>query len=95
MTHRLSETYRGCHVLIEAVSDDGHGMRLHRTITRQLGARLVVVEEHSGPCLAASALVNEAMTDALRDARETVNRLLGGWHPVYTQSACAETLLAR
>jgi len=87
MAQQLSETYRGFHVLIEAVPHDGHGhgVRLRRTITRQLGGRLMAVRERDGTGFSHVASSSDSLADALRDAREAIDRLLGGWHPSYTQ----------
>ncbi|MGE8508963.1 MAG: DNA-binding protein [Paraburkholderia terricola] len=85
MAQQLSETYRGFHVLIEAVPHDSHGVRLRRTITRQLGGRLMAVRERGGTGFSHLASSSESLADALRDAREAIDRLLGGWHPSYTQ----------
>jgi hypothetical protein len=89
MAQRLSETYRGFHVVIEVVADDASNARLHRTITRQLGERLIAVQEHSETRTLAAPISSSALADALRDAREAVNTLLGGWHPAYTQEQSA------
>ncbi|CAB3730006.1 DNA-binding protein [Paraburkholderia rhynchosiae] len=90
----LSDTYRGFHVLIETVSDDGQSLRVQRTITRQLGERVLTVDARCETCIAPQ-FARETLADALRDAREAVDRLLGGWHPAYAQMQSSQPPSAR
>ena len=93
MTQLLFESYRCFDLLIEAdetVCADGRHVRVHRTITRQLGERTlsVATRGETTPCSARPS--QQALADALRDAREAVDRLLGGWHPAYSQPPAFE-----
>jgi uncharacterized protein (DUF2249 family) len=86
MAQRHSETYRGFHILVENVSDDGRSVRLRRKLTRQLGERYAVNYEHQGPAWHLAFGAETAFADAIREAREAVDTLLGGWHPAYSSS---------
>ena len=93
MTQRLCESYRGFDLLIEAVDTvcaDGRHVRVHRTITRQLGERTLSVATRGETTPCSARLSQQALADALRDAREAVDRLLGGWHPAYSQAPAFE-----
>jgi hypothetical protein len=86
MTQQISDMYRGYQLVIEAAPHEARGVTLRRRITRQLGERLIVDQQHSeSASYPASETVN-AMAAALRDAREAVDRLLGGWHTAYVQT---------
>jgi len=87
MTQRLSETYRGFDLLIEALpADDEQRIRVQRTITRKLGERMLTVDTRCDTTAYSTATSHELLTNALRDAREAVDRLLGGWHSAYAQA---------
>jgi hypothetical protein len=87
MTQRLSETYRGFDLLIEALpADDAQHIRVQRTITRKLGERMLTVDTRCETTEYSTATSHELLTNALRDAREAVDRLLGGWHPAYAHA---------
>lgn len=87
MTQRLSETYRGFDLLIEALpADDMQRIRLQRTITRKLGERMLTVDTRCDTTAYSTDTSHELLTNALRDAREAVDRLLGGWHPAYAHA---------
>jgi hypothetical protein len=83
MTHEHSETYRGYRIRIEGVPEDSHGVKIRRTLARQLGERHAARYEHEEPSVCPADAVEDALANAIRDAREAVDRLLGGWHPSY------------
>lgn len=87
MAEKISEMYRGYQLVIEAVPHENGGVTLRRRITRRLGQRLIVNHDYSETRSHPASGTGKAMTAALRDAREAVDRLLGGWHSVYAQSA--------
>jgi hypothetical protein len=41
--------------------------------------------EHTDAGSRPASEAEDALSQAIRDARETVNRLLGGWHEAYAQ----------
>ncbi|RAS17751.1 DNA-binding protein [Paraburkholderia bryophila] len=87
MAENVNETYRGYQLVIEAAPHENGAVTLRRTIARRLGQRLLVEHEHNETALhPASGTVSLTVT-ALRDAREAVDRLLGGWHSHYTHGA--------
>jgi len=85
MTQKISEMYRGYQLLIEVAPHENRGVTLRRRIARQLGERLVVDQEHSETASHPASETGKAIAAALRDAREAVDRLLGGWHTAYAQ----------
>jgi len=87
MTQPLSEIYRGFDLLIEALpADDAQRIRVKRTITRKLGERMLTVDTRCDTTAYSTDTSHELLTNALRDAREAVDRLLGGWHPAYAHA---------
>jgi len=85
MAQAHNETYRGFQIEVEAVADDGRSLRVRRQITRQLGERYTARYEHTDAGSRPASEAEDALSQAIRDARETVNRLLGGWHEAYAQ----------
>lgn len=83
MTHEHSETYRGYRIRVEGVPGDGHGLKIRRTLARQLGDHHAARYEHEAPGVHLADALDDAFADAIRDAREAVDRLLGGWHSAY------------
>ncbi|SDH94864.1 hypothetical protein SAMN05216466_11547 [Paraburkholderia phenazinium] len=83
MAHEHSETYRGFRIRVEGISEDDHSVQIRRTLARQLGERYAARYEHEARGVHPANAVESAFADAIRDARETVDRLLGGWHPAY------------
>lgn len=84
MAEKVNETYRGYQLVIEVAPHENGAVTLRRKISRRLGHRLLVEHENNETALhPASGTVSLTVT-ALRDAREAVDRLLGGWHSDYT-----------
>jgi hypothetical protein len=87
-TRRHGETYRGYRIEVEQIVDAG-GVSVRRTLSRRLGERYAAVSCHASPAGDDSRLPQPARAarrsfdDAIQEAREAVDRLLGGWHPAY------------
>jgi len=81
---RHCEMYRGFQIRVEGVPDDGRSVQFRRRITRRLGERYAVDYAHTEPVSHPACAAQEAFADAIRDAREAVDRLLGGWHDAHS-----------
>jgi hypothetical protein len=89
MAQAHSETYRGFQIQVEAISDDARGLQFRRQITRQLGEHYTVRYERTDFGWHPAGEAEDALLEAIRDAREAVSRLLGGWHEAYSPEAIA------
>ena len=89
MAQAHSETYRGFQIQVEAISDDARGLQFRRQITRQLGEHYTARYERTDFGWHPTSEAEDALLQAIRDTREAVNRLLGGWHEAYAPEAMA------
>lgn len=83
MAREHSETYRGFRIQLKGVSNDGYSVKIRRTLARQLGERYAARYESEALTAHPKNAAEDTFAEAIRDAREAIDRLLGGWHPAY------------